>query len=374
MIERSLKDQIIDALSKDKIIHLPGPRQVGKTTLLKSLKDIFPQPMLWLNGDESDIREIFENPTSTKLKAIIGKNKSLVIDEAQRIKDIGIVLKLIIDNIPNLKIIVSGSSSFDLANKINEPLTGRKIELFLFPISFFEMCQHTSLIEEKRLLETRMIYGYYPDVINNPGEEKEVLQSLTDSYLYKDLFALDYIKKSGIIEKLLQALALQIGGEVSYNELSKLIGADNQTIEKYINYLEQSYIIFRLSSFNRNLRNEIKKGKKIYFYDNGIRNSLIKNFNQLSLRNDKGALWENFLLSERLKYIQRNKLWLNKYFWRTHSQSKIDYIEEFDAKLNTFEFKWNKNAKAKFPKAFKNSYTNSDFKLINLANYEEFIY
>lgn len=374
MIERSLKDQIIDALSKDKIIHLPGPRQVGKTTLLKSLKDIFPQPLLWLNGDESDIREIFENPTSTKLKAIIGKNKSLVIDEAQRIKDIGIVLKLIIDNIPNLKIIVSGSSSFDLANKINEPLTGRKIELFLFPLSFYEMCQHTSLIEEKRLLETRMIYGYYPEVINNPGEEKGVLQSLTDSYLYKDLFALDYIKKSGIIEKLLQALALQIGSEVSYNELSKLIGADNQTIEKYINYLEQSYIIFRLSSFNRNLRNEIKKGKKIYFYDNGIRNSLIKNFNQLSLRNDKGALWENFLLSERLKYIQRNKLWLNKYFWRTHSQSEIDYIEEFDAKLNTFEFKWNKNAKAKFPKAFKNSYTNNDFKLINLANYEEFIY
>lgn len=373
MINRYIEAQITEALLKNKIVHIPGPRQVGKTTLIKKMRNTFPKPTLFLNGDETDVRELFNNPTSTALKSLIGNNKCLIIDEAQRIKDIGIVLKLIYDNIPDVKIVVSGSSSFDLANKINEPLTGRKIELFLYPLSFYELSLHTSLIEEKRLLENRLIYGYYPEVINNQGDEKEVLKGLADSYLYKDLFAIEFIKKTGVIEKLLQALALQIGSEVSFNELSKLLGIDNQTVERYINYLEQSYIIFRLSSLSRNSRNEIKKGKKIYFYDNGIRNSLIKNFVPLELRLDKGELWENFLLSERMKYNQRNKIWTNTYFWRTHSQSEIDYLEELNAKFYTYEFKWAKKKKAKSPKPFSNNYPNNEFQIINSENYTDFI-
>jgi predicted AAA+ superfamily ATPase len=373
MITRDIETQIKDALSKNKIIHIPGPRQVGKTTLLKKMIDIFPKPTLWLNGDETDVRNMFNNPTSTMLKSIIGNNKCLIIDEAQRINDIGIVLKLIHDNITSVRIIVSGSSAFELANKINEPLTGRKIELFLFPLSFSEMAQHTSIIEEKRLLENRIIYGYYPEVINNSGNEKEVLQGLTDSYLYKDLLSIEYLKKPGVIERLLQALAFQIGNEVSYNELSRLLGIDNQTVEKYINYLEQSYIIFKLTSLSRNLRNEIRKGKKIYFYDNGIRNSVIKSFNPLSLRNDKGELWENFMVSERLKFLQRNKIWTNNYFWRTHAQSEIDYIEEMDNTFYAFEFKWSPKSKGRLPIPFNKTYTNTQFKLINSENYLDFI-
>jgi len=357
---------------KDKIIHISGPRQVGKTTLLKQIKKIFINPVLWLNGDESDVRAIMENPTSTKLKEIIGNNKTLVIDEAQRIPDIGIVLKLIKDNISGIKIIVTGSSAFDLANKINEPLTGRKIDLFLFPLSFKELVNNTSIIEEKRLLEHRMIYGYYPEVVTNPGNEKEILKGLTDGYLYKDLLAIEYIKKPSIIEKLLKALALRIGNEVSYYELSQLIGADKETIERYLNYLEQAYVIYRLDSFSRNLRNEIKKGKKIYFYDNGIRNALIRNFNPLALRQDTGALWENYVITERMKSIEYKGLWNNKYFWRSTSQQEIDYVEETDGKINAFEFKW-KECKVKVPPQWKIAYPEASFEVINNQNYEKWI-
>lgn len=373
MIQRALQKILEKHLKKDKIIHIPGPRQVGKTTLLKEIEKHLTQPVLWLNGDESDIKAMFENPTSTKLKKMIGKNKSIIIDEAQRIPDIGIVLKLIKDNISGIHVLVTGSSAFDLANKINEPLTGRKTELFLFPLSFNEMVESTSLIEEKRLLEHRMIYGYYPEVVTSPGEEKEVLKRLTDAYLYKDLFALEYIKKPGIIEKLLQAIALQVGNEVSFNELSQLLGADKETIERYLNYLEQAYVVFRLDSYSRNLRNEIKKGKKIYFYDNGIRNALIRNFNPLSLRQDTGALWENFLICERMKTNHYSEKWLNQYFWRTTTQQEIDYIEEIDGKQYAFEFKWNAKRKAGLPESFHKAYPNAVFQSINKENYTDFI-
>lgn len=316
---------------------------------------------------------MMDKPTSTRLKNIIGNNKTLVIDEAQRISEIEIVLKLIKDNIFGVKVIVTGSSAFDFANKINEPLTGRKIDFFLFPLSFNEMVENTSIIEEKRLLEHRMIYGYYPEVVSLSGDENEVLKSLTDAYLYKDLFALEYIKKPSIIEKLLQALALQIGNEVSYNELSQIVGADKETVERYINYLEQAYVIYRLDSFCRNLRNEIKKGKKIYFYDNGIRNALIRNFNPLTLRQDTGALWENFIITERMKKMQYQRVWINKYFWRTIAQQEIDYIEEMNGVLYAYEFKWNSKRKVSLPESFNKAYPKSMFQSINKDNYSDFI-
>lgn len=373
MINRQLEKLINSNFDKGKILHIPGPRQVGKTTLLKKISDNIDLSTQWLNGDEADIRAMFSGLTSTKLKNIIGKNKLVIIDEAQRITDIGIALKLLVDNFPEIKIIATGSSAFELANIINEPLTGRKIELFMFPVSFQEMVNHTSLLEESRMLEHRIIYGYYPEVITSLGDETKVLQRLTDAYLYKDVLAFEKLKKTKLIEKLLQALALQIGNQVSFNELSKLLGVDNQTIERYVDLLEKAYIIFRLPSLSRNIRNELKKSRKIYFYDNGIRNALIRNFNQLSLRQDTGVLWENFLISERFKFISYSGMWMNRYFWRTQAQQEIDYIEEYDGKFYAFEFKWNPKRAGKISKTFIKAYPGCSTNTITTENYFEFL-
>ncbi len=372
MIERKIKEILKSKEGTNKALIVLGARQTGKTTLLKMLygeRD----DVVWLNGDEPDIQNLLENISSTRLKAILAGKKVVVIDEAQRIKDIGIKLKLITDNIPEIQVIASGSSSFDLANFINEPLTGRKWEFSLYPMSFSEMAAHNGFIEENRLLPHRMIYGYYPEVVNSAGNEKEVLKQLSDSYLYKDIFTWENIKKPEKLMKLLQAIAFQVGSEVSANELSNMIGLDNQTVEKYIQLLEQTYIVFRLGSFSRNLRKELKRARKIYFYDNGIRNSIIANFAPVELRNDVGQLWENFLISERIKYLQNNMIFANRYFWRTVEQQEIDYIEEIDGILHAYEFKWNPNKKTYLTKTFSNSYPDHVFKLINRDNYETFI-
>ena len=373
MIPRKIQSQIQADFFKGKIIHIPGARQVGKTTLMNKISSDVSATILWLNGDEPDIREMFHQATSTRLKTIIGDRQVVIVDEAQRIENIGISLKLLVDNFKDKQIIATGSSAFDLANKINEPLTGRKIEYQLFPISFAEMVNYHGLLEEKRMLENRLIYGYYPEVVTNPGNEIEVLKRLSDAYLYKDIFLLENIKKPVLIEKLIQALALQTGNEVSTNELGQIIGADAKTVEKYIDLLEKAYIIFKLPSYSRNLRNEIKKGRKIYFYDNGIRNAVIRNFNHINLRQDIGALWENFLVSERIKSTSYQKLWLNRYFWRTHAQQEIDYIEEYGGQLYAFEFKWRFNKKANFPRSFLANYPDSKTQIINQENYPEFL-
>ena len=373
MILRILEGTILENLNKGKIIHVPGPRQVGKTTLLKKIATESEHSVLWLNGDEADVRIIFSNATSSKIKNIIGKNDLVIIDEAQRISNIGISLKLLIDNFPDINVIATGSSAFELANHISEPLTGRKTELFLFPLSFQEMASHSGLQEERRMLEHRIIYGYYPEVITSPGNEKETLQRLTDAYLYKDILSFERVKKTSLIEKLLRALALQLGNQVSYHELGQIIGADNQTVERYVNLLEQAYIVFSLTSLSRNLRNELKKSRKIYFYDNGIRNALIRNFNPLELRQDTGILWENFLISERLKATGYKKMWMNRYFWRTLAQQEIDYIEEYDGKFYAYEFKWSEKVKAKISKTFINAYPDSDVKIISKNNFEGFL-
>lgn len=371
MVERIIKEILNSKIGTGKAIILMGARQVGKTTLLRELFSR-QDGVLWLNGDEPDIRDIFEKISSTRLKSIIGKNKILVIDEAQRIVDIGLKLKLITDNIPSVQLIATGSSSFDLANKVNEPLTGRKWEYKMFPISFAEMVAHHGLVEEKRLIPHRLIYGYYPDVITSIGDEKEILKQLSDSYLYKDILMWEQIKKPDKLLKLLQALAYQVGAQVSYNELGQLCGLDSKTVEKYILLLEQTFVIFRLGSFSRNLRNELKSSKKIYFYDNGIRNALIANFAQPEQRSDVGALWENFVISERMKNNHYKGRWCNTWFWRTTKQQEIDYIEEEDGIISAYEFKWNKNVKAKVPAIFSQNY-NSQFTVIHKDNIDEFL-
>jgi len=329
--------------------------------------------VLWLNADEPDVQELFDNPTSTLLKIELGSIKVLIIDEAQRIKNIGIKLKLITDQLKDIQLIVTGSSAFELSNEINEPLTGRKWEYRLFPMSFEELVNHHGLLKEKRLLTHRLIFGYYPDVVTGAGSEKEILLQLSDSYLYKDVLVWNKIKKSDRLIKLLQALAFQVGNQVSFNELGNTVGLDKETVESYIQLLEQAFIIFRLPTFNRNLRSELKKTRKIYFFDNGIRNALIANFQQIGLRQDTGALWENFMVSERMKYNAYNNKRANTYFWRTSQQQEVDYIEEYDGQIYAYEFKWNTKKNTRITKAFTNAYPQANTKVITPDNFEEFL-
>ena len=373
MIERTQESAIQSLLGSNKAIILMGARQVGKSTLLHSLLD-GNDTVLWLSGDDDDVREMFRSITSTRLKAIVGNRKTVVIDEAQRIEDIGLRLKLITDQIPGVQVIATGSSSFELSSKVNEPLTGRKRELKLFPISFREMVSHTSFLEEHRMIPHRMIYGYYPEVVCSPANERVVLKELTESYLYKDILSFDTLRKPDVIVRLLKALALQIGSQVSYNELASLLGLTSKTVEKYLDILEKSYIIFRLGSFSRNLRNELKLSRKIYFWDLGIRNAVIGNMAPLENRNDVGALWENFLIAERMKVNAYSNSFAQSYFWRTKDQSEIDYLEEEDGGLSAYEFKWNPSkSKTKCPASFAAAYPSFTYKVITPDNIEEFI-
>ena len=335
MIKRKLRDIIEKRLFDGKAILLMGPRQVGKTTLLKELFE-GREDVMWLNGDELDVQALFEGVSATRLKAMFGRKKIIIIDEAQRIPDIGLRLKLVTDQIKDVQLIATGSSAFELATKTGEPLTGRKWEYKMYPLSFGEMVDEHGLLDEKRMIPHRLIFGYYPEVVMRPGEEREILRLLSDSYLYKDVLMSDQINKPDSLVKLLQALAFQVGSQVSYNELAQLCNLDSKTVEKYVILLEQSYVIFRLNSFSRNLRNELKTSKKIYFYDNGIRNALIANFNQIEGRADRGALWENFLISERKKFLEYNRLWGNSWFWRTKEQKEIDLVEERDGKITGY--------------------------------------
>jgi len=374
MIERTIYNVIKERFFKKKAIVLVGPRQVGKTTLLKHIiEENNTSETLFLNCDEPEILRILTNVSSLELKNIIGNKKIILIDEAQRVENIGITLKLITDNIPNIQLIVTGSSAFDLRNRLNESLTGRKFEYHLFPFSTAELINATSYLDEKRLLEQRMIYGMYPDVVNNPSDAQKILFELNNSYLYKDILMYKDIRNPDLLTKLLTALSLQLGSEVSYNELGNTIGAKSETIERYIELLEKSFIIFRLISLSRNLRNELKKSRKIYFYDNGVRNALIQNFKSLELRTDTGALWENFMVSERKKYLEYNEIYTNTYFWRTHAQQEIDYIEERNGVLYAFEFKWNEKKKAKIPNTFAEAYPQHEFQCINRENYLSFL-
>jgi len=369
MFDRIIGDKIIEKINSGKAIVLVGARQVGKTTLIREiLKD---KEYLFLDADDPSTRNLLESPTSEQIRTIIGDHTCIFLDEAQRIQGIGLTLKIITDQFKGVQLFVSGSSSFDLGNALNEPLTGRKWEYELFPLTWEEYEKKIGFVKSEQQVDNRLIYGFYPEVINNQGKEREVLKNLVSSYLYRDILAFSEIRKPEVLEKLLQALALQVGSEVNYNELSNLIGINKITVQKYIDVLEKGYVIFKLNSFSKNIRNEIKQNRKIYFYDNGIRNMLIGNFNQLDLRVDKGALWENFLISERRKQNLYKDTFAKMYFWRTKQQQEIDFVEELNGEISAFEFKW-AGKKVKFPSTFMQTYK-AKSNLIDRSNFRQFV-
>jgi predicted AAA+ superfamily ATPase len=371
MIERILQSAIEKRLFKGKAILIFGPRQSGKSTLVTTI--LADKDHLYLNGDDADVREILTNTTVAKLKLVVGNKKIIFIDEAQRISNIGLTLKLFIDQIKDVQVIATGSSAFELSSQVNEPLTGRKYEFMLYPLSFEELTKHSGLIGEKRLIEHRMIYGYYPEIVSKSSEAGELLRLLAGSYLYKDLLMLDQVKKPLILEKLIKALAMQIGSEVSYHELGQTIGSDSKTVDKYIDLLEKTYVVFRLPAFSRNLRNEIKKGKKVYFYDCGIRNAVINNFKSVNSRTDVGPLWENYVMAERMKLLNYHNIDTDQYFWRTTQQQEIDLIEDDGEFLSAFEFKWNSKSKSRFPQTFTEAYKIKTTAGISPDNIEDFL-
>lgn len=370
MYPRYLQEKINKRIGSGKAIIVVGPRQVGKTTLIKTILES--KEYLLLDGDDPKTRTLLASPNTEQIRTIIGNYKYVFIDEAQRIEGIGITMKIITDRFKNVQLFASGSSSFDLSNKLNEPLTGRKWEYQLFPISWEEYENHHGYLYAEQNLENRLLYGFYPDVLNNVGDEVSILRNLVNSYLYKDILTFADIRKPEVLDKLVQALALQIGNEVNYTELAQVVGIDKNTVSKYIDILEKAYIIFKLGSYSRNVRNEIKTNKKIYFYDNGIRNMVIGNFNPLELRTDKGALWENFLISERMKQNEYKQSLSRTYFWRTRQQQEVDFVEENGGKIYGFEFKWQKKLGQKLPKTFVEAY-NAETKVIDKNNFREFV-
>ena len=370
MIQRLLQQEIERVWSTPKAIVLLGPRQVGKTTLIKKLLE--DKNYLFLDGDDRSLVNTLSNADTPTLRRIIGNYQFVFVDEAQKIDGIGNTLKIITDQFKHIKLLVSGSSSLQMNQATQESLTGRKFEFELFPISWAEYENHFGAIISESTLDHRLVYGMYPDVISNPQLEKMTLKNLTQSYLYQDILALTGIRKPEKLERLLTALALQIGSEVSYNELSQLLNIDKGTVMKYIDLLEQSYIIFTLSSFSRNLRNEIKNNRKIYFYDNGIRNAILDNYSAIDLRTDKGALWENFLISERKKKNSYGLKYCKSHFWRTQAQQEVDYLELFDGQAYAFEFKWKQSKKARFPSNLLAEY-NPLTSVIDRSNFREFV-
>jgi predicted AAA+ superfamily ATPase len=371
MIARTILKTIQAEFFQKKAIVILGARQVGKSTLLKNLLQD-QSDVLWLDAENPDVSLIFENANVTRLQSFFGNNKFVVIDEAQKIEAIGSKLKLVTDYLPEIQVIATGSSAFELRNQLNEPLTGRKFEHKLFPLSFTEMKNETGLLEEIRMLPHRIIFGYYPEVVTTPNNQEKILRLLSDSYLYKDILLFKGIRKPEKMQDLLKALAWQIGSEVNYNELGKLIGLKSETVEEYIHLLEQSFVIYRLNSFHSNQRSEIKKGKKVYFNDLGIRNAIINDFSPFETRKDKGNLFENYVVNELIKNSEYNERFEKFYFWRSQEQQEIDLIIEKNGQLKTFEIKWNPKVKAKLNKTFANFYPNHTFTVINSTNFYDY--
>lgn len=371
MIQRNLHKNIEGFLFKGKAIVLFGARQVGKSSLIREV--VKQKEFIWLNGDEPDVSLLLDNITSDRLKAIVGEKKILVIDEAQMIPNIGLLIKRMVDNFPEIQIITTGSSAFDLADRTKESMVGRKEELLLFPLSFSEMVHHTDFITETRLVANRLAYGYYPEVVSNPGKEEKILKDLAEGFLYKDILNLEGIKKSSTLQRLVQMLAFRVGSEINYSSLGNDLGINRLTVEKYIDILEKNFIIFRLNAFSKNQDNELKKGRKIYFWDVGLRNQIIKNFRPVEFRDDIGALWENFIIAERKKKLSYDFDYRDSYFWRNTQQAEIDYIEVKNDEISAYEIKYSPNQKVRFTKSFVNAYNPVITQVINNQNFQEFV-
>lgn len=374
MIYRTILSDIQNRMFSGKAILIYGARQSGKSTLVEMLLKDRTEKVLSINGDDIEDKALLGRASKSLLKALVAGYDILFIDEAQKIDDIGNIIKIFTDQIKEVQVIATGSSSFELLGKTSESLTGRKYEYTLYPCMFSELVEHFDPISEISSLENRLIYGSYPEVVVDQARSLETLKSIAGSYLFKDILMIDRIRNTGLIETLLKALALQVGGEVSINELSRLTGADRGTIEKYTRILEDAFIIFRLSGFNRNVRTELRKSKKFYFWDNGIRNALIGNFNPIDSRNDTGALWENYLVSERLKLLRTREEIVFTYFWRTTLQQEIDLIEERQGAFSAFEMKYNPKQKAIIPQTFLDNYKIAETAIVNRENYFEFLH
>ena len=363
-------------IKPNKVLIIFGPRQAGKTTLLKDyLRTIDGKVKYKLeSGDDMSIQELFSSNNFSRIKEYAKGYELIVIDEAQRIKNIGQGLKIMVDEIPGIKIIVTGSSSFELAGQVGEPLTGRKITLTLYPVSQVELKNLHNDYELKNRLEEHMIYGSYPEVVasDDPAEKKRILNEIVNSYLLKDIMELERVKGSKVLLDLLRLLAFQIGNEVSLSELGRQLGLDYKTVARYLDLFEKSFVIYNLRGFSRNLRKEVTKKSKYYFLDNGVRNAVIANFNSFGLRDDTGKLWENFMVSERLKKQSYKNIYANNYFWRTWDQKEVDFIEEREGKLFGFEFKW-KDKAVKKPNEWLASYPNSEFLAVTQENYIDFV-
>lgn len=374
-LKRSITESIINNLKPNKVIVLLGSRRTGKTVLLKHILKTIGEKHLFLDGDDFTTLTLFQPRTIENFKLILGDTKLLVIDEAQQIPELGKALKLIVDHITDIKVIITGSSAFDISNKIGEPLTGRKVTYLLFSFSQTEFNQNETVAETSGRLNERLILGSYPELyqISNRNEKISYLKDLISSYLMKDILSFEGIRNADKILNLLRLIAFQIGKEVSLHELGRQLGMHKSTVEKYLDLLSKTFIIFGVKAFSRNLRNEISKSKRWYFHDNGIRNILIENVNDLSIRNDVGELWENYIVSERVKFQNNNQVLVSNYFWRTYQQQEIDWIEERDGKLFAYEMKWNPNKNVKIPTGWKSAYPDSEFKVITPKNYLNWI-
>jgi len=373
-IPRAIQSSILKKLQPNKVVVIYGPRQVGKTTLLNHILPQLKEDYVFLSGEDRTIQPWLASQSIEKLRENIGRKKILIIDEAQKVPEIGLNLKLIVDHIKGIKVLATGSSSFELAHQVGEPLVGRKWQFYLYPIAQLEMNRLEAPYQTKSRLESRLIYGAYPEVIitKDLALKRELLNSIADSYLYRDLLELNGIRKPRKIIDVLKMLAFQIGSEVSLSELGNNVNLDLRTIEKYLDLLEKVFVIRKADGFSRNLRKEITKNSRYYFFDNGIRNALINNFNDLKTRNDVGQLWENYLFMERIKKQHYQNIHVNRYFWRTYTQQEIDLVEEREGNLFGYEFKWGRK-KGKHPSEWRRAYPEAEYRTINQDNYLDFI-
>lgn len=373
-IERYIKKDILRYFLPNKVVVIYGPRRVGKTTLLHQLVGEITEPILWLNGENLDTQSWLSSQSLEKLTAGIGSYRAIVIDEAQRIDQIGLNLKILVDSIPGIRIIATGSSSFELAHQVGEPLVGRKWQYTLYPIAQLEVSPAETPAESQQKLESRLVFGSYPEVILAQGnrDKRTILESILDGALFKDVFMLDGVKKPAKVVALAKALALQIGSEVSLTELSNMLDINLATVERYLDLLEKTFVIIRVFGFRRNLRTELTKTCRYYFWDNGVRNALINNFNPLIIRTDVGQLWENYIFIERMKKREYEHIGSNIYFWRTHDRQEIDLVEERGGRLYGVEVKWSPKH-TRSPRDWLSTYPNAQFSLIHRENYLKFI-